>query len=86
LYTYLLINLFSIAIPFGFSFEKKLLFFKKWKFLFPAIIITAIFFLIWDGIFTDLGVWGFNDRSANGRCCPGKRSTPRPWRARIAQG
>ncbi|MCF8463423.1 MAG: lycopene cyclase domain-containing protein [Flavobacteriales bacterium] len=65
-YTYLLINICSIAIPFAFSFESKLKFYKKWKVLVPAILIPAIFFLIWDSIFTTQGVWGFNENYLTG--------------------
>ena len=65
-YTYLLVNLCSIAIPFAFSFESKLQFYKKWKALFPALLIPAILFLIWDSIFTAQGVWGFNDQYITG--------------------
>lgn len=35
-------------------------FIKNWKIVFVAIFITAIPFLIWDVIFTKIGVWGFN--------------------------
>lgn len=65
-FTYLLVDLCSIAIPFAFSFEKKLQFYKNWKALFPALLIPALFFLIWDGIFTAQGVWGFNNRYISG--------------------
>ncbi len=57
---YLYINLFTISFPLLRSFEKKINYSSKWKCLFPAIAITAIFFLIWDVIFTGMGVWGFN--------------------------
>jgi len=39
---------------------------KRWKAIFPAIIITAIFFIIWDIIFTKMGVWRFNPRYHSG--------------------
>src|SRR5210317_1835287 len=66
MYTYLLINLFSILIPFIASFDKRLDFYKQWKFLFPAIIITLAFFISWDVLYTYLGVWGFNPKYLTG--------------------
>jgi lycopene cyclase domain-containing protein len=57
---YLLINTASVTVPFIFSFHHKLQFNKKWKYILPAIIISAIFFITWDVYFTHTGVWGFN--------------------------
>ncbi len=65
-YTYLLVNICSIAIPLACSFEPKLQFYKKWKALFPALLIPAVLFLLWDSIFTAQGVWGFNDQYLTG--------------------
>lgn len=65
-FTYLLVNLCSIAVPFAFSFEKKVQFNKNWKALFPALFIVAVLFLIWDGIFTAQGIWGFNENYITG--------------------
>lgn len=57
---YLWINILSFAGPFFLSFDKKVAFFKKWKTLFPGIIIVGIIFLIWDQYFTENLIWGFN--------------------------
>lgn len=59
-YLYLLLNLGSILVPFLFSFHPKIKFYKQWKFLFPAILITMFIFIPWDIIFTQQGFWGFN--------------------------
>ena len=58
---YLAINAFTISFPLLRSFEKRIQYYKKWYALFPAIIITGIFFIVWDVIFTKNGIWGFND-------------------------
>lgn len=63
---YLELLLGSLLFPFLWSFERRVSFYKDWKYLFPAILITALFFIIWDEIFTRLGVWGFNDRYISG--------------------
>ena len=64
LYCYL--HLFTFIPVFLLSFDKKIAFFKTWKFLFPAIFIVGAFFIFWDVIFTAKEVWGFNDRYISG--------------------
>lgn len=59
-YTYLLLMVGTILIPLLLSFEKDVRYYKKWKYLFPAIFITGVFFIIWDVIFTEKGIWSFN--------------------------
>ncbi|MGE0771787.1 MAG: lycopene cyclase domain-containing protein [Cyclobacteriaceae bacterium] len=59
-YLYLAINFISIIVPFAFSFYPKANFSAKWRYLWPAILLTGIFFIIWDDWFTRMGVWGFN--------------------------
>jgi lycopene cyclase domain-containing protein len=65
-YTYLLILLLSIAGPFILSFDKKVSFYKEWKFLLPAILLPAVFYITWDHFFTLEGVWSFNERYITG--------------------
>lgn len=42
------------------SFDKKVAFYKTWKFLVLPILTFAIIFISWDIFFTKKGVWGFN--------------------------
>ena len=65
-YTYLLINLCSLLVPFILSFESRIAYYNKWKFLFPAMTATAVFLIVWDSIFTANGVWGFNPKFVTG--------------------
>lgn len=63
---YFLIDVASIAIPFLYSFEKKMRFIRHWKAVGLSILIVAIPFIIWDIIFTNMGVWGFNPAYLHG--------------------
>lgn len=60
-YLYLTLDVLTILFPFLFSFYSKANFSKKWKYLWLAIVIPGIIFLIWDEYFTQLNVWGFNE-------------------------
>ena len=57
---YAWVILLSFAGPFALSFDKKVSFYKEWAFVFIAALIVALPFLIWDELFTQWGVWGFN--------------------------
>ncbi len=58
-WTYALLHLGAFTFPFLLSFDKRVAFYKSWPFLFPAIVIVAAFFLVWDTWFTRMGIWGF---------------------------
>jgi lycopene cyclase domain-containing protein len=60
-YTYFLILAASIAGPLALSFDKKVGFYKKWRILFPTMIIPALLYIAWDIYFTSKGVWSFNE-------------------------
>lgn len=61
-FTYLFIDLGALIIPLIFSFHPKLRFHKEWRYFFPALFIGAGIFIAWDVYFTDLKVWGFNEK------------------------
>ncbi|WP_317168587.1 lycopene cyclase domain-containing protein [Mucilaginibacter agri] len=60
-YTYLLINFLTIIFPIALSFDKRVQFYKSWRFIWPGMIITGFVFLFWDVLFTVKGVWFFNN-------------------------
>lgn len=65
-YTYFLIHVASLALPLLLSFDKKVAFYTKWKYVFPAMLVPAAIFLVWDEYFTRLGVWGFSEAHITG--------------------
>ncbi len=63
---YLYVNLFTILVPFIFSFHKKLKFHLHFSSFLKASSLVAIPFILWDGYFTSLGIWGFNENYISG--------------------
>ena len=60
-FTYCLILASSVAGPLALSFDRKVQFYNKWKYLFPAMIIPGVLYIVWDIWFTSKGVWRFNE-------------------------
>ena len=65
-YTYFLILACSLTGPLILSFDRKVVFYKKWKRLFPAMILPAVIYIVWDIYFTSKGVWSFNEKYITG--------------------
>jgi lycopene cyclase domain-containing protein len=65
-YTYFLILACTLAGPLLLSFDKKVAFYKKWKYVFAAMILPAIVYLTWDAYFITKGVWSFNEKYITG--------------------
>ena len=59
-YIYFTILAASLLGPLALSFDRKVAFRRKWKFVLPAMILPAIFYIIWDIYFTASGIWSFN--------------------------
>lgn len=58
--TYLLLLIGTIAGPLAFSFDNKIQYFRKFKYLFPAILFSGAIFILWDLRFEELGIWNYN--------------------------
>jgi lycopene cyclase domain-containing protein len=65
-YLYLFVDFLSLLFPLIFSFHPRNGFYQTWKFLWPAILVPAVIFIIWDLWFTQMGVWGFNQAYVTG--------------------
>jgi lycopene cyclase domain-containing protein len=56
---YLALNALCIAFPLMKSFDSRVSYYQGFRSLFSAIAIVGAFFLVWDVLFTELGIWGF---------------------------
>ncbi|UCH88829.1 MAG: lycopene cyclase domain-containing protein [Thermoplasmata archaeon] len=60
MYYYLLINIFTLAGPLAFSFDKHIKFYRNIPAVLFSYIVVSIPFIIWDAIATERGHWHFN--------------------------
>ncbi len=65
-YLYLFIDIACLSIPFIFSFHPRIRFDREWRWFLPANAIIAIVYLVWDALFTQIGVWGFSHKYTTG--------------------
>lgn len=59
-WTYALILGLSIAYPLAQSFEKRVYMYRKFRYILPGILVTALLYIGWDIWFARAGIWGFN--------------------------
>jgi lycopene cyclase domain-containing protein len=57
---YLLIDIFAVIIPLIFSFHPRIRFYRHWRAAWSAILLSALFFIPWDILFSSKEIWGFN--------------------------
>lgn len=60
-YTYLFLDIFTLFGPLALSFDKRVAYFSKIKAFLPGILATGLLFIVWDVLFTEMGIWGFNE-------------------------
>lgn len=63
---YLWVDILSIGPPLFLSFHPRMRLQTRWWALWPAIAIAAIIFILFDSLYTSLGVWGFNPEYLTG--------------------
>ena len=56
-YLYLGVLLFAISYPLAQSFEHRIRYASQWKYLFPGLVLTAAFFIVWDISFWERVFW-----------------------------
>lgn len=63
---YFLLLLITGIVPLSLSFDKRLQFYKSWKYVLPSIIAVAAVYIAVDVYFTKMSYWGFNPNYLSG--------------------
>ena len=61
-FTYLFLNIITLAGPLVLSFDKKVAFHKEWKSFGLSMLFASTLYLLWDIWFTKINVWAFNPK------------------------
>ncbi len=61
-YIYIIILALIFIVPLSLSFGKKIGFYKKWRYMIPSLIITAIAFIMWEQRFVEISIWQYNPK------------------------
>ena len=59
-YTYILIDFLTVIVCFIFSFDRRIKFNRHFGAFLKASTLVAIPFILWDVLFTHMGVWWFD--------------------------
>jgi len=62
MWLYIILLLCSVSVPLVLSFDKKLHFYKQWRYIIQSILIIAVFYILADIYLTKHSVWGFDSR------------------------
>jgi lycopene cyclase domain-containing protein len=64
--TYLLLNLFIIAVPIWYTFDKRTAYYRRLPALGFSIAVVSTCYLVWDILVTAHGEWSFNGKYLTG--------------------
>jgi lycopene cyclase domain-containing protein len=65
-FTYLLINIFIIAVPLWYTRDERTAYYRRWSAVGFSIAVVSGAYLIWDIFVTARGEWSFNSRYLTG--------------------
>src|SRR5918992_3117298 len=65
-FTYLVLNLFIIAVPLWYTPDKRTTYYRRLPALVLSIVVVSTCYLVWDILVTARGEWSFNSRYLTG--------------------